>query len=100
MNEEQGAALAKGLGPAARFWACDVSDTESIAAAVKGAAEWATATGKPLGGVIPAAGVGNPNLVSSLRVSTHRGLSLPGLETNQKTNHNPRCSTKRATPSL
>lgn len=64
MNEEQGSALVKELGSSARFWACDVADTDSISAAVKGAAEWATEAGKPLGGVIPAAGVGNPNLVS------------------------------------
>jgi hypothetical protein len=41
----------------------DVTDTESIAAAVAGTAEWVSQTGKPLGGIIPAAGVGNPGLV-------------------------------------
>jgi NAD(P)-dependent dehydrogenase (short-subunit alcohol dehydrogenase family) len=51
-------------GPSrARFFAVDVTDTESIATAVKGAAEWVHETGKPLGGIIPAAGVGNPALV-------------------------------------
>lgn len=64
MNEELAAALLKELGSSARFWPCDVSDTESISAAVKGAVGWATEAGKPLGGVIPAAGVGNPSLVS------------------------------------
>lgn len=49
----------------AKFFAVDVTDTESIAAAVKGTAEWVSKTGKPLGGIIPAAGVGNPGLVSS-----------------------------------
>lgn len=64
MNEEMASALVEELGSSARFWICDVSDTESISAAVKGATEWANKTGKPLGGVIPAAGVGNPSLVS------------------------------------
>lgn len=64
MNAELGDALVKELGPSVRFFACDVSDTESIAAAVKGLAAWVKDTGKPLGGIIPAAGVGRPGLVS------------------------------------
>lgn len=66
MNSEQGEAFAKELGTSARFWVCDVSDTDSIAAAVKGIVEWVHQTGVPLGGIIPAAGVGNPALVSYL----------------------------------
>ncbi|KAI0845312.1 3-hydroxyacyl-CoA dehydrogenase [Daldinia vernicosa] len=61
LNEENGNTvvnnLPRGTG---KFFVCDVLDTESIAAAVKGTVEWAQQTGKPLGGVIPAAGVGNP----------------------------------------
>ncbi|KAI2638581.1 short chain dehydrogenase [Xylaria nigripes] len=45
---------------AAKFFSCDVQETESIAAAVKGVVEWIAETGKPMGGIIPAAGVGNP----------------------------------------
>lgn len=63
MNEEQGNALAKDLGPSARFFACDVTDTDNIAAVVRAAVDWAAQTGKPLGGIIPAAGVGLPGLV-------------------------------------
>lgn len=64
MNTEQGEAFAAELGPSrARFWQCDVSDTDSIAAAVEGVAAWVGETGVPLGGVVPAAGVGNPALV-------------------------------------
>jgi len=63
MNEELGGALVKQLGASARFWQCDVSDSESIAVAVKGLAGWTKETGKPLGGIIPAAGVGRPGLV-------------------------------------
>lgn len=63
MNQDQGSVLAKDLGPATKFWACDVSDTDSIAAAVAGIADWVSQTGVPLGGVIPAAGVGNPALM-------------------------------------
>jgi 3-hydroxyacyl-CoA dehydrogenase / 3-hydroxy-2-methylbutyryl-CoA dehydrogenase len=62
-NEELGGALAKELGASARFFRCDVSDTESIAAAVKGLTTWTHETGKQLGGIIPAAGVGHPGLV-------------------------------------
>lgn len=65
LNEDAGAELVKQLGgeSRARFFAVDVTDTESIAAAVAGTAEWVSQTGKPLGGIIPAAGVGNPGLV-------------------------------------
>ncbi|ROV95855.1 hypothetical protein VSDG_05206 [Cytospora chrysosperma] len=66
LNEDAGAELVKQLGgeSRARFFAVDVTDTESIAAAVAGTAEWVSQTGKPLGGIIPAAGVGNPGLPS------------------------------------
>lgn len=64
MNEDNGNALAKELGgSSAKFFPVDVTDTASIADAVKGTVEWVQHTGKPLGGVIPAAGVGNPALV-------------------------------------
>lgn len=65
LNEDAGAELVKQLGglSRAKFFAVDVTDTESIAAAVKGTAEWVHETGKPLGGIVPAAGVGNPALV-------------------------------------
>lgn len=64
MNEELGGALVKDLGSATHFIHCDVSNTDSIADAVKAIAAWVKKTGKPLGGVIPAAGVGRPGLVS------------------------------------
>ncbi|KAK4442465.1 3-hydroxyacyl-CoA dehydrogenase [Podospora aff. communis PSN243] len=63
MNSELGDALVKELGASARFFQCDVSDTDSIAAAVKGLTAWVKETGKPLGGIIPAAGVGSPGLI-------------------------------------
>ncbi|KAK3497314.1 uncharacterized protein B0T23DRAFT_410737 [Neurospora hispaniola] len=63
MNEETGAALAKELGSSIRFFQCDVTDTESIASVVKSTLEWIKETGKPLGGIIPAAGVGSPGLM-------------------------------------
>ncbi|KAL6877099.1 hypothetical protein J3F83DRAFT_728133 [Trichoderma novae-zelandiae] len=59
-DPEAGQAVEQELGPSARFFHCNVLDTESIARAVRGAAEWASTTGKPLGGVIPAAGVNLP----------------------------------------
>jgi 3-hydroxyacyl-CoA dehydrogenase / 3-hydroxy-2-methylbutyryl-CoA dehydrogenase len=63
MNEESGEAFAKELGPAARFYVCDVLDTASVSKAVQGATSWAKETGKTLGGVIPAAGVSTPATV-------------------------------------
>ncbi|KAK7963385.1 short chain dehydrogenase [Apiospora saccharicola] len=62
MNEDNGAAVVKKVGAdKARFFQCNVTDTESIAAAVKGTVEWVKETGKPLGGVIPAAGISLPS---------------------------------------
>jgi NAD(P)-dependent dehydrogenase (short-subunit alcohol dehydrogenase family) len=63
MNEDQAGALVQELGPATKFWICDVSDTDSITAAVTGIVDWVAQTGVPLGGVVPAAGVGNPSLM-------------------------------------
>lgn len=67
LNEETGAAAVKELGgeSKAKFFVVDVTDTESIAAAVKGTVDWVSQTRKPLGGIVPAAGVGNPGLVCS-----------------------------------
>lgn len=64
LNEENGAAVvAKLPSGTGKFFVCDVLETDSIAAAVKGTMEWIHQTGKPLGGVIPAAGVGNPSTI-------------------------------------
>ena len=46
-----------------RFFEVDVSETESIEAAVSSVTEWIGKTGKAIGGVISAAGVGNPGKV-------------------------------------
>jgi 3-hydroxyacyl-CoA dehydrogenase / 3-hydroxy-2-methylbutyryl-CoA dehydrogenase len=67
MNEDMGNAFAKDLGSSAKFFVCDVLDTDSITAAVQGTVAWIKQTGKPMGGVIPAAGVGNPATVSFQR---------------------------------
>ena len=49
------------LGPSqARFFTADVSDTDSIASAVKDTIQWIKETGKELGGVVAAAGVSTP----------------------------------------
>lgn len=64
MNEESGQEFAKEIGANARFFICDVLDTDSVTKAVEGSAAWAQQTGKPLGGVIPAAGVSTPATVS------------------------------------
>ena len=63
MNQELGDALAKEFGSSAKFWTCDVTDTENIAQVVQKTADWVKETKRPLGGIIPAAGVGLPALV-------------------------------------
>jgi NAD(P)-dependent dehydrogenase (short-subunit alcohol dehydrogenase family) len=69
LNTDSGDKVIEELGPRrARFFECDVSETDSIAQAVAGTIEWVKQTEKPLGGVIAGAGVGNPGLVST-RVS-------------------------------
>ncbi|KAK8034015.1 hypothetical protein PG993_009010 [Apiospora rasikravindrae] len=75
MNEDNGAAVVSKLGAdKARFFQCNVTDTESIASAVQGTVEWVKETGKPLGGVIPAAGISLP----STMLDRHNApLSLP-----------------------
>lgn len=63
MNEENGEELVKELSSSAKFFVCNVLETESIASAVQGAVEWSKQTSKSLGGVIPAAGVSTPATV-------------------------------------
>ncbi|KAF3764254.1 NAD(P)-binding protein [Cryphonectria parasitica EP155] len=79
LNEDAGAELVKQLGgeSRAKFFPVDVTDTESIAAAVEGTAQWVSKTGAPLGGIIPAAGVGNPGLILD---GKHRPLSLQSID--------------------
>ena len=63
MNEENGERARKALGENARFFVVDVSDTESVESCVKSIGEWVSSTGHPIGGVVAAAGVGNPGKV-------------------------------------
>ncbi|KAF2665022.1 putative short chain type dehydrogenase [Microthyrium microscopicum] len=58
LNEDAGAEIVKELGDRVKFFECDVSETSSVTKAVHGAAEWIKTTGKPMGGVVAAAGVG------------------------------------------
>lgn len=61
MNEEGGKALVNELGPIrSKFFQVDVSDTESIAQAVKDTLAWVKETGKQIGGIVAAAGVSTP----------------------------------------
>lgn len=60
LNADNGAEVVSELGPRTKFFECDVSDTSSIETAVKGVAAWIKETGKPIGAIIPAAGVGMP----------------------------------------
>lgn len=61
MNEELASEVIKDIGAdKTKFFECNVLETESIEAAVKGAVEWSKSTGKKVGGVIAAAGVSTP----------------------------------------
>jgi NAD(P)-dependent dehydrogenase (short-subunit alcohol dehydrogenase family) len=64
LNADAGAEIVAELGPErATFFETDVSDTESVKAAVDGTAEWIGKTGKSMGGVVAAAGVGSAEKV-------------------------------------
>ncbi|KAF2140043.1 uncharacterized protein K452DRAFT_253801 [Aplosporella prunicola CBS 121167] len=67
LNADGGEALARELNNGARgrarFFETDVTDSESIAAAVEAVAAWARESDAPIGGVLAGAGVGNPGLI-------------------------------------
>ena len=64
LNTDSGAEVVKELGSErSRFFEVDVTDTESIEKAVAGVSKWVQETGKPIGGIVSAAGVGNPGKV-------------------------------------
>lgn len=54
-----------------------MTDTDSIGAAARATAEWVKTTGAPLGGIIPAAGVGNPGLILD---GKHRPQPLDAID--------------------
>ena len=60
LNADNGAKIVSGLGDRTRFFEADMSKSDSVASVVSAIASWVSSTGKPVGGVIPAAGVGNP----------------------------------------
>lgn len=66
MNAENGEAFIKELGDTtrARFFEVDVSDTDDVEKCVGAVVAWSKETGKQIGGVVAAAGVGNPGKVS------------------------------------
>ena len=76
MNAENGAELVSKLpSGVARFFECNVLETESIAAAVSGTIDWTKETGKPLGGIVPAAGVSTPATVGPTYPASPQPLS-------------------------
>ena len=67
MNEELGQEVVNEIGGGkTKFFEANVLETESIAAAVKGALAWSKGTGNEIGGVVAAAGVSTPAKVSSM----------------------------------
>jgi NAD(P)-dependent dehydrogenase (short-subunit alcohol dehydrogenase family) len=63
LNNDAGSHTVTELGSRANFFETDVSDTDSIAAAIQGTVEWVKQTGKQIGGVVAGAGVGFPGLI-------------------------------------
>ena len=60
MNEPLGQKTVQSLGSSSKFFSVDVSNSDSVASAVKASLVWIKETQKELGGVIAAAGVSNP----------------------------------------
>ncbi len=60
MNEELAGSLVAEFPKNTKFFECNVLETESVAAAVKGSLAWVKETGFELGGVVAAAGVSTP----------------------------------------
>lgn len=60
MNPANGEKAVKPMGKRAKFFEVDVTESESLETAVKNAIAWTKETGKPLGGLMPYAGVGLP----------------------------------------
>lgn len=60
MNAELGNKAVKELGSRTKFFETNITNTAAIEAAVKGVVDWIKETNAPIGGVIPAAGVGMP----------------------------------------
>lgn len=60
LNAKSGSKVVSELGSRTKFWEVDMTESEHLESAVQGIAEWTKQTGAPIGGVVPAAGVGNP----------------------------------------
>lgn len=60
-----------------KFFECDVTSTTSIASAVSALVSWTSTTSFPLGGIIPAAGIGLPGLILSKSLEP---LSLSSID--------------------
>ena len=61
LNDDMNGQLLAKLGQGMRmFFHVDVSDTKSVASAVARVLAWTKSTGKKVGGVVAAAGIGNP----------------------------------------
>ncbi|KAK3620026.1 hypothetical protein LTR56_023664 [Elasticomyces elasticus] len=60
LNVDNGNAVVKELGDRTAFFEVDISSPPSTATAVASLVKWIEKTGKPIAGVIPAAGVGFP----------------------------------------
>ncbi|KAK3708777.1 hypothetical protein LTR37_011298 [Vermiconidia calcicola] len=61
LSAETGNSIVNELGDRVKFYEADMSSTTSVQTAVNAIATWISQTSAPIGGVIPAAGVGLPS---------------------------------------
>ena len=60
LNADNGAKIVSELGDRTKFFEVDVTETSSMESAINNAVTWIKQTNKPIGAIIPAAGVGMP----------------------------------------
>jgi NAD(P)-dependent dehydrogenase (short-subunit alcohol dehydrogenase family) len=89
LNADAGAELVKEFGSRARFFETDVSSTASVEQAVNGTAAWIKETGKELGGVVAAAGVGAAQKVWYHNPDQYLWLILLGSSTDELASQYP-----------
>ncbi|KAL0940560.1 3-hydroxyacyl-CoA dehydrogenase type-2 [Colletotrichum truncatum] len=67
-NSDLGASAATELGTSMKFLHCDINITQSVTNAIKAAVDWAKEAGKPIGGIITAAGIGHSCVARKLNL--------------------------------
>ncbi|KAK1828983.1 NAD(P)-binding protein [Podospora conica] len=82
LNPPSSTALPASSPNTTKFFECDVTSTTSITTAVAALTSWTATTGFPLGGIVPAAGIGLPGLILDKSGTTPLPLSSLDLVLN------------------